>query len=265
MSGAPLIKFGETARLDIFIAEAGGVSRAKAQDAIKDGLVSVNGKIVTKAAFPVKNGDTALLSLSETKFVGRGGFKLEGALEAFGITLHDRICADIGASTGGFTDCMLQHGAKRVYAVENGAGQLSPGLISDTRVVSIENTDRRTLGVLPEPVSFAAADVSFISLKLVIPHIFRLLEPDGQAVLLLKPQFEAGKGKVPKSGVISDISLHKKIIADMTGFAAKTGFRPRGCVPSPIKGRSGNVEYLMYCSKMTVGDDGYYFTSDLNR
>jgi 23S rRNA (cytidine1920-2'-O)/16S rRNA (cytidine1409-2'-O)-methyltransferase len=191
----------------------------------------------------------------ELAYVSRGGLKLEKALAAFPIDLTAAVCMDIGASTGGFTDCMLQNGASKVYAVDVGYGQLAWKLRQDDRVVVMERTNIRkvTEENLAEPLDFASIDVSFISLKLVLPVAHRLLREDGEIVCLIKPQFEAGKEKVGKKGVVRDPAVHVEVAESVVAFAAEIGLRPLGLTFSPIKGPEGNIEYLLHLKKQ-AGD-----------
>ena len=241
-------------RLDVYLSEKNLTkSRAAAAALIKAGAVSVNGKIVEKSAFEVGENDDVEIVGETLKYVGRGGLKLEKALEIAKIDLSGKTCLDIGASTGGFTDCMLQNGAKMVYAVDVGTNQLDEKLRSDARVVSLENTDIRDF-FLNSDVDFIGADVSFISLKLILPHIFRLLKTDGTAVVLVKPQFEAGTSSVgrkalSKKGVVTDEKARLKIVGEVKDFAQQCGFAVILTEESPITGGSGNVEYLMILEK----------------
>lgn len=238
-------------RLDAFVAEQGiSKSRTAAQELIKSGGISVNGKIVTKCSAEVSAGDSVVLVGELPRYVGRGGLKLEAALAAFPISLKGLCCADIGASTGGFTDCMLQNGAARVYAIDVGSNQLDEKLRADRRVISMENTDVRS-AELPEQADFIGTDVSFISLKLILPHIMRLLKAGGVAAALIKPQFEAGRQALNKQGVVRDEKVRKRVVEDIRGFAADMGFSVMGVIKSPIEGGSGNVEYLICLKKAT--------------
>ena len=180
-------------------------------------------------------------------FVSRGGLKLEKAMETFGLSLAGMICADIGASTGGFTDCMLQKGAEKVYAIDVGYGQLAWKLRTDPRVVNLERTNIRyvTGEQIPEELDFLSIDVSFISLELVLPVAFRLLKPGSKMVCLVKPQFEAGREKVGKKGVVRDPAVHEDVIRKVLDTALSLGFSPQGLTFSPVKGPEGNIEYLL--------------------
>lgn len=241
-------------RLDVYLSEKNLTkSRAAAAALIKAGAVSVNGKIVERSAFEVGENDEVKIVGETLKYVGRGGLKLEKALEIGKIDLNGKICLDIGASTGGFTDCMLQNGAKTVYAVDVGTNQLDEKLRNDARVISLENTDIRDF-FLNSEVDFIGTDVSFISLKLVLPHVFRLLKKGGKAVVLVKPQFEAGTSSVgrkalSKKGVVTDEKARLKIVAEVKDFALQYGFTVLLTEKSPITGGSGNVEYLMILEK----------------
>ncbi|MBR1704660.1 MAG: TlyA family RNA methyltransferase, partial [Clostridia bacterium] len=184
-------------------------------------------------------------------YVSRGGFKLEKAMQEFGLTLGGKVCMDIGASTGGFTDCMLQNGAVKVYSIDVGYGQLAWKLRTDERVVNLERTNFRyvTEAEVPEPVDFASVDVSFISLRIILPVLRERLRDGGQAVCLIKPQFEAGRENVGKKGVVRDPKVHEEVLRTITEFALENGFSLLGLTFSPIKGPEGNIEYLMYVEK----------------
>jgi 23S rRNA (cytidine1920-2'-O)/16S rRNA (cytidine1409-2'-O)-methyltransferase len=224
-------------------------SRTLAAHLIRSGAVEVSGVVITKPSHDCAENDDLRIVGEMPRFVSRGGLKLQGALDAFGIALDGKICADIGASTGGFTDCMLQNGAARVYAVDVGRAQLHDSLRRDSRVISLENTDVRGL-TLPENIGFLAADLSFISLKLVLPHLTHLAS---EFVLLIKPQFEAGreimsKAKFAKNGVIKDEKIIRQAAEGVIAFAKEQGFGVRGVIPSPIAGGDGNKEFLAYLS-----------------
>ena len=184
------------------------------------------------------------------KYVGRGGLKLEKALSHYRLHLDGSVCIDIGASTGGFTDCMLQNGAVKVYSVDVGTDQLDEKLRNDPRVVSMEKTDiRNCVGTLPE-VDFIGIDVSFISLKLVLPSAYALLKDGGECVALIKPQFEAGKSHLSKHGIVRDSKVHKKVCDDISEFASTLGFERGEVISSPITGGDGNTEYLIYLRRL---------------
>lgn len=242
----------EKERLDVLMVQKGlAESRERAKALIMAGQVYVDNQKCDKAGqnfdiskIPEVRGETL-------KYVSRGGLKLEKAMNEFPITLDGKICMDIGASTGGFTDCMLQNGAKHVFSVDVGYGQFAWKLRQDERVTNMERTNIRY--VTPEdigtPLDFASIDVSFISLKLVLPVAYNLLSENGELVALIKPQFEAGRGQVGKKGVVRDINVHYDVIKTITEFAAETGFSPAGLSFSPIKGPEGNIEYLIYLKK----------------
>lgn len=227
-------------------------SRNVAQQLIKDGIVYINGNKADKASLSVSGEDVIEIRGELPKFVGRGGYKLEAALNRFDIALEGMVCVDVGASTGGFTDCMLQNGASLVYAVDVGTNQLDSTLRADSRVVSLENTDiRAARNFIKEKADFIGADVSFISLKLVLPEIRELLKEQGQAVVLIKPQFEVGKKGLGKNGIVKKPALREKTVEDIKSFAAALGFKVLGVVQSPITGGDGNIEYLMYLSEQS--------------
>ncbi|MBQ9605017.1 MAG: TlyA family RNA methyltransferase [Firmicutes bacterium] len=231
-------------RIDMLLKEKYGFSRQKAQQLIKEGAVKLNGAVVMKPSVSAdENDNVEMLENDVLKYVGRGGLKLEGAIKSFGLDLKDMVCLDIGASTGGFTDCMLQNGAKYVYAVDVGTAQLADSLKSDKRVASFENTDISDFSCR-ENIGFIACDVSFVSLSKILPHIDRLLGGKN-AVVLVKPQFEAGREHLSKSGVVRDVKVHKKVLERIVSEAAQHGLFCGGIEVSPIKGGDGNTEYLM--------------------
>ncbi len=235
-------------RLDTYLAENNLCkSRTAAQSLIRSGGVSVNGKPCSKPSAEVGEGDTVEVTGEQLRYVGRGGLKLEAALERFGLDITGAECVDIGSSTGGFTDCMLQHGAAKVWAVDVGRDQLDGKLRSDPRVVSMEQTDIRD-AELPQ-VDFIGTDVSFISLRLILPHIFRLLKSGGRAVALIKPQFEAGRSNLSKKGIVRDEKVRLKVRDEIAAFAEECGLTVVGTEVSPITGGDGNTEYLMYTVK----------------
>ena len=239
-------------RLDVALAERGlVVSREKAKVVIMEGLVYVNGQKSDKAGAQVKDDDQIEIRGETLRYVSRGGKKLEKAMEVFPISLQNSVCIDIGASTGGFTDCMLQNGAAKVYSVDVGYGQLAWSLRTDERVVNLERTNIRyiTEEQIPESVDFASVDVSFISLTLVLPVAYRLLKENGQMVCLVKPQFEAGKDKVGKKGVVREPEIHREVIHKVADCAKELNFTLSGLDFSPIKGPEGNIEYLLYLKK----------------
>lgn len=238
-------------RLDARIFDLGLTeSREKAKAFIMAGQVYVNGMKATKAGMTVSEKDNIEVRGS-SEFVSRGGHKLKKAMASFPINITDKICMDVGASTGGFTDCMLQNGAVKVYSVDVGYGQLAWKLRSDPRVVNLERTNIRyvTEEQIPDKVDFSSVDVSFISLCLVLPAIYPVLSESGECVCLIKPQFEAGREKVGKKGVVRDKSVHTEVIQKIYNFAIESGFCVSGLDYSPIKGPEGNIEYLIYLKK----------------
>ena len=236
-------------RLDVALVARGlAETRAKAQASIMSGIVYVNGQKVDKAGTPVA-ADAVLEVRGHTlRYVSRGGLKLEKAMTTFGLELDGCVCADIGASTGGFTDCMLQNGAKKVYAVDVGYGQLDWKLRSDERVACMERTNARYLDheQIPDELDFASIDVSFISLKLILPAVHRVLKAGGHVACLIKPQFEAGREKVGKKGVVRDPAVHLEVLENFLHHAKDSGFTVLDITFSPIRGPEGNIEYLGY-------------------
>ncbi len=239
-------------RLDILVYEAGlAESREKAKAIIMAGIVYVDNQKADKPGTVYKEDVKIEVRGNKLKYVSRGGLKLEKAMHVFAIDLHENITMDIGASTGGFTDCMLQNGAKKVYAIDVGHGQLDWKLRNDERVVNLERTNVRyiTKEQVPDPIDFFSVDVCFISLCLVLPAVRPLLKENGTAVCLIKPQFEAGRGKVGKNGVVRDKNVHQEVIEKIVAFCLDNGFDIRGLDFSPIKGPEGNIEYLLYIRK----------------
>ena len=236
-------------RLDILLTERGLLdSRQKAQATIMSGIVFVNGQRVDKAGTAVANDAQIEIRGATLQYVSRGGLKLEKALQSFPLNLRGKICADIGASTGGFTDCMLQNGAKKVYAVDVGYGQLDWKLRNDERVVCMERTNARylTREEIPDELDFASIDVSFISLTYVIPVIARIAAPGAQIVLLVKPQFEVGRAGLGKNGIVEDPALRERALHDVVACAEQHGLDVVATADSPIIGTHGNEEYLLY-------------------
>ena len=246
-------------RLDVLLFERGlAPSRERAKTTIMEGLVYVNGQKADKAGENVAEDAQIEVRSTGKDFVSRGGKKIEKALGHFGINPDGLVCMDIGASTGGFTDCLLQRGAVKVYAIDVGYGQLAWRLRQDSRVVCMERTNIRyvTPDMLMEIPDFAVIDVSFISLKLVLPVVGQLLSSNGQIACLIKPQFEAGKGKVGKKGVVRDLAIHTEVLENFLLYAHDAGFHVLGLTFSPIKGPEGNIEYLGYLCK--TGSEGEY-------
>lgn len=239
-------------RLDVAVFEQGyAPSREKAKAIIMAGQVYVNNQKVDKAGTEIKEDDILEVRGNTLKYVSRGGLKLEKAMQEFPIDLNGKICMDVGASTGGFTDCMLMNGAVKVYAVDVGYGQLAWKLRCDERVVNLERTNFRyvTDEQIKDKIQFSSVDVSFISLKHILPNLNRLLSDDGRAVCLIKPQFEAGKEKVGKKGVVREKSVHLEVVNHVVELAVENGFSVKGLQFSPIKGPEGNIEYLIYLCK----------------
>ncbi len=234
-------------RLDLWLVQNGVFGgRDVAKRHIEAGDVTVNGRTVKKPAFAVNDGDAVCCDARE-RYVGRGGYKLEKAIEIAALDLNGAVAMDVGASTGGFTDCMRQHGARLVYAVDVGSGQLHPSLRADTAVISLENTDIRDAAVkdkLEEVPTFCSIDVSFISLKQVLPSVLELLSPDAVLVCLIKPQFEAGRSALGKNGVVKDRAIHQSVLRDVLAACTMLGCGCRWLTYSPIRGGEGNVEYL---------------------
>ncbi len=247
----------EKQRLDVAVFERGyAETREKAKALIMAGSVYLNGQKALKGGATVKETDVIEVRGAVNPYVSRGGLKLHKAVASFGLELKDCICMDIGASTGGFTDCMLQNGASKVYSIDVGYGQLAWKLRCDERVVNLERTNFRyvTREQIPEEIDFASVDVSFISLKLILPVMHTLLKEGGKSVCLIKPQFEAGKENIGKKGVVRDKSVHADVIAKITEFAAENGFAVIDVDFSPIKGPEGNIEYLMFIEKREKGE-----------
>jgi 23S rRNA (cytidine1920-2'-O)/16S rRNA (cytidine1409-2'-O)-methyltransferase len=264
-------------RLDVLLVERGlAESRAKAQAMIMAGQVRVADQVTLKPATAV-SADSVLTVDSGPRFVSRGGEKLEAALEAFEIDVTDRVCADVGASTGGFTDCLLQRGATKVYAIDVGKGILHWKLRNDTRVVVMEETNARYVESLPEPVSLITVDASFISLKILLPVVKKWISPsplrpsvrsasqspsgrgdggEGNIIALIKPQFEAGKKDVARGdGVIRDPEIHQQVLLDVLGFAQSKGLQARGLIRSPLLGPKGNTEFLVWLGEGKIEVD----------
>ena len=247
----------EKLRLDVAVYERGfAETREKAKAMIMAGSVYLNGQKALKGGVNIKETDVIEVRGAVNPFVSRGGLKLDKAMKSFNLDLSDNVCMDIGASTGGFTDCMLSNGAKKVYAIDVGYGQLAWKLRCDERVVNLERTNFRyvTREQVPDEVDFASVDVSFISLKLILPVMHTLLKDGGKSVCLIKPQFEAGKENIGKKGVVRDKSVHEAVVETITSFAAENGFKVLGVDFSPIKGPEGNIEYLMYIEKTDTGE-----------
>ena len=234
-------------RLDQALCDRGlAASRSLAVRLIREGYVSVNGTVAAKPALSVSAPDRITVAENPlTRYVSRGGLKLEEALRAFSLSVKDLVCADIGASTGGFTDCLLRHGAKHVFAVDAGTDQLHPDLKKDPRVTSFENVNARDLdGTLFPAVDLVVMDVSFISQSLLYPAVTRVLKPGGVFLSLIKPQFEAGRDKIGGGGIVRDEKVRRACVNALLEKAKENGLSPAGVIPSPITGGDGNVEYL---------------------
>lgn len=239
-------------RLDQALVDRGlADTRSRAKALIMAGDILVNEQRETRAGRNIRDEDTIALR-EKPRFVSRGGEKLDHALETFGIGVTGMVAADLGASTGGFTDCLLQRGATRVYAVDVGYGILDERIRTDPRVVVMERTNARYLESLPDPIDICVIDVSFISLSLIFPVVARLLKPGGTCVPLIKPQFEAGREHVGKRGVVRDPAIHELVLRNAIGFARDNGLVARGLVASPLRGPNGNVEFL---ACLTLADD----------
>ena len=246
----------EKERLDVLLVEKGlANSRELAKAYIMAGNVYVDGQKEDKAGTKVAVNADIEVKGSQMKYVSRGGYKLEKAINEFGVQLEGKICLDIGASTGGFTDCMLQNGASKVYAIDVGYGQFAWKLRQDERVVCLEKTNVRyvTHEQVPDEGDFASIDVSFISLTKVLPAVLGVLGPNGQLVCLIKPQFEAGREKVGKKGVVRDINVHREVIEMIVNYVRAQNLGILALDFSPIKGPEGNIEYLIYLDKSQTG------------
>ena len=240
---------GKGERLDTYLVAVGAASgREKAKEIIEAGFVTVNGAVVTKASRRIAPTDAVVCAAPTQKYVGRGGYKLERAIEAAGLSLTDAVAMDVGSSTGGFTDCMLQNGAAKVYAVDVGHDQLHPTLRENPRVVVLEGTDVRSealsAAVAAGSIAFCSVDVSFVSLSNVLPAILSYLAPDATLVCLIKPQFEAGKAAIGKHGVVKDRKVHARVLSRQLCLFAEQGLTPVWLGHSPITGGEGNIEYL---------------------
>lgn len=245
-------RLAEKIRLDAAVTDKGlAESREKAKALIMAGCVLVDGEKCDKAGTFIKSDSVIEIKGNPLKYVSRGGLKLEKAIQKHHFDLTGKVCIDIGASSGGFTDCMLQNGASRVYAVDVGYGQLAWSLRNDPRVVNLERTNIRyvTEEQIPQLLDFGSIDVSFISLTLVLPVLHRLLKETGEALCLVKPQFEAGKGKVGKKGVVREPEIHCEVLEKILNFCNQNGFLVLDMDYSPIKGPEGNIEYLFYMKK----------------
>ncbi len=242
-------------RLDIFLVENNlALSRERAKSLIMAGKVKVNDAVTDKAGFSVSEKDAVVVKGEDHPYVSRGGLKLAEAFSAFDFSVNDHVCLDIGASTGGFTDCLLQHGAKKVYACDVGYGQIAWSLRNDPRVVVIERTNIRYMSqdAIAEKVATVVADTSFISLKTVLPAAEKFMDAGTQIVALIKPQFEAGRQHVGKGGVVKDSLIHQQVQDDLSSFFVDRGYAIKGITPSPILGPKGNREYLLFMKYVNI-------------
>jgi 23S rRNA (cytidine1920-2'-O)/16S rRNA (cytidine1409-2'-O)-methyltransferase len=236
-------------RLDALLVDRGlAESRSLAQRLIMAGEVRIDGQVALKPGRLVDR-QASLEVAAQPRFVSRGGEKLKAALDSFGLGVQDAVCADVGASTGGFTDCLLQHGARRVVAIDVGHGILHWRLRQDPRVVLLEDTNARYLEALPEPVDWVTIDASFISLTLILPVVVRWLKPGGGVVALVKPQFEAGRRSVGRGGVVRDPEVHRRVLEGVIAALGPLGLEPRGLIRSPLVGPKGNVEFLLWAGQ----------------
>ena len=238
-------------RLDVLLVNRGlAASREKAKRTIMAGLVTVDGRVEDKPGSVFDTESDIAVTGKECPYVSRGGLKLEKAIEEWGVDCSGKVCMDMGASTGGFTDCMLQHGAVKVYAIDVGYGQLDYKLRTDERVVNMEKTNIRYLdtALIEEAIDLISIDVSFISLKHMFPVASQVLAEDGKVVCLVKPQFEAGREQVGKGGIVRDPKVHEEVINNVIGYAAENGLYPHELSHSPIKGTKGNIEYILLLS-----------------
>lgn len=239
-------------RLDLYLADNALVdSRTDAKNFILAGAVSVDGKVIKKPAFDVSGSEDILLDKTGKRFVSRGGLKLEGALDSFGIDVSGAMAIDVGASSGGFTDCLLKRGATHVIAVDSGSGQMVESLRSDPRVTVIENFNARYMSAddFEYTPDTAVMDVSFISAKLIIPAVANIIRLNGKFICLIKPQFEVGRGGLNKKGIVKNDALRKSAVNDVVDFAIHCGFELKGLIESPVVGGDGNVEYLAHFEK----------------
>lgn len=240
-------------RLDVLMVERGlADSRQQAQRLVMAGEVFIGDTRAEKPAQPVRP-DAALRVRAPAPFASRGGLKLEAGLKQFELDVAGWTCADVGASSGGFTDCLLKRGAARVYAIDVGYGQLAWRLRQDARVVVMERTNARDVEALPEPVDLAVVDVSFISLEIVLAAVVRWLKEDGQIVALVKPQFEAGRERVGKGGVVRDPAVHREVLVKIVAWGVAHALAPVGLLPSPLRGPAGNVEFLIHLRRARPG------------
>ncbi len=253
---------GERQRLDQLLVQRGlAESRSQAQRLIMAGQVRLDGEVTLRSSKEVP-ATAAIAVDAGPRFVSRGGEKIEAALETFGLSVQGKVCADVGASTGGFTDCLLQRGARRVYAIDVGRGILHWKLRNDPRVVLLEGTNARHLERLPEPIDLVSIDAAFISLALLLPPAAGWLAPGGDVVALVKPQFEAGREAVGRGGVVRDSRIHREVLERVATEAAKAGLGPQAILRSPLLGPRGNVEFLLWAVK---GGEARSLEGDIER
>ncbi len=255
----------EKIRLDLILKEKFGLSREQAKEAVINGYVSSKNKIFKKPGEKIFfNTDINVDEKGFLKYVGRGGLKLEKAIEEFNINILDKVCIDVGASTGGFTDCMLQYGAKKIFSVDVGTGQLSDIIKNNPKVISMENTNivRLLKSDFSDEIDFASIDVSFVSLTKILPFVENILKDNGEAVALIKPQFEAGRNNISKKGIVKNPKVHKNIIKSVFVCALEIGFKIKNLSFSPIKGSEGNIEYVIYLSK-NIGETKSVYFNDI--
>jgi len=251
-----------TIRLDLAVSNKLFISRTIAQDIIEKGEVKVDGKVVTKSGIKIDKMNEIEVESNLQSFVSRGGFKLQAAIKEFNLDLNGLICMDVGASSGGFSDCMIQNGAKKVYAIDSGTDQLKDELRKNPAIVSIEKMDIRKLDPTAfEKIDFVSVDVSFISLEKILGHVYSFMSDKSSAVFLVKPQFEAGIGATNKKGVVKNPKIHCKVIDKVYNYAKEVGFVCHGHIESPIKGGDGNVEFLMYVVKEPEKHEDYWLDS----
>jgi len=245
-------------RLDLLVMRQTGFSREYSQEVIAKGFVSHNGKPLTKPGAKLAPDTALVVTADKMKYVSRGGYKLEKAVEVFGISVHNNTCIDIGASTGGFTDCLLQAGARKVYAIDTGTNQLADALRGDPRVVAMENTNIREIAPadIGEAADCITIDVSFISLEKILPHAAALLADGGVMIALVKPQFEAGRAHLNCSGVVSDPKVRLSVLNSIYTALPTHGLSAHGCIASPISGQNGNMEFLLALHKHNSTNSG---------
>ena len=240
----------ELERIDVLLSKSKNISRGKAKELILSEKVFVDGKKITKVAFKVLL-DSQIETTAEMKYVGRGGYKLEKALDYFSIDVNNKICMDVGASTGGFSDCLLQNNAHKIYAIDVGHSQLAEKIAIDSRVVSLEKTNIKNIQPDSlEPMDFVCVDVSFISLTKILENTHLLMKEEADIVCLLKPQFEAGKENLNKSGIVKKPKVHVQVLQNVIQYASDIGFRVEDATFSGIKGAEGNIEYLLHMKRI---------------